>query len=163
MGNCKELLIYREGESKKESISSSFDMYESVYLGNTDEQNFVDYKDNVKITGFCSKLTCIIAFIICYYEDNVEYNNLDKIYDRFLKSCHYTWIKEWLLDEYCLHLELNKFKESGLFFRYNVFEELSLPFLYPDEFKQRLEEIVTSADITLEYICEDEYRECLYD
>ena len=81
MPYCKELLIYREGESKKESIFSSFDMYESVYLGNTDEQNFVDYKDNVKIMGFWSKLTCIIAFIICYYEDNVEYSNLDKIYD----------------------------------------------------------------------------------
>ena len=163
MSYCKELIIRREGEMKKEGISSSFDMYESVYLGNTDGQNFVGYKDNVKFSEFWSKLTCIIAFIICYYEDNVEYSNLDNLYGRFLKSCHYIWIKEWLLNEYCLYLELNPFRESGLYFRYNVFEELGLPFLYPDEFKERLEEIITSSDIVLEYICENDNRECLYD
>lgn len=163
MGYCKELLIRRDGECKKEGVSLSFDMYESVYLGNTEGQNFVDYKDNVTLSGFWNKLTCIIAFIACYYEDNIENCNLDNLYERFLKSCHYTWIKEWLLNEYCLHLELNKFKESGVYFRYNIFEELGLPFLYPEEFKEKLEEIVTSSDIVLEYVCEEDNKGCFYD
>ena len=72
----------------------------------------------------------------------------------FLKSCHYLWIKEWLLDNYCLHLDLNKFRESGMTLQLTVFEDLNLAFLYSDEFKERLEEIVTSRDIVIEYICE---------
>ena len=35
-----------------------------------------------------------------------------------------------------------------------VFEDLNLAFLYPEEFKERLEEIVTSTDIVIEYISE---------
>lgn len=157
------LNICREGEKKKEGVSPSLDMYETVRLGNTDGGVFVSYKNNVKITGFWNKLTCIIAFLICYYEENVEYNNFDILYEKFLKSCHYIWIKEWLLEEYCLHLELNKFRESGVDLEFTVFEDLNLAFLYPEEFKERLEEIVTSSDIALEYICDDNRKEGFYD
>lgn len=163
MSNRRELIIRKEGERKKESISPSFEMYQSVYLGNTDGKFFVDYGNNVKVSGFWNKLTCIIAGLICYYEDNVEFCNFDILYEKFLKSCHYLWVKEWLLDNYCLHLDLNRFRESGMVLQFTVFEDLNLAFLYPDEFKERLEEIVTSTDITLEYICENDNRGCLYD
>lgn len=150
----RELIIRREGESKKESISSSFEMYETVRLGLVDSTTFIKYENNVKIKGFWGKLTCVIAGLICYYEDNVEFYNFDILYEKFLKSCHYLWVKEWLLDNYCIHLDLNKFRESGMTLQLTVFEDLNLAFLYPEEFKERLEEIVTSTDIVIEYISE---------
>ena len=150
----RELIIRREGESKKESIYSSFEMYETVCLGNKTDTLFISCENNVKYKGFWDKLNCIIAGLICYYEDNVEFCNFDVLYEKFLKSCHYLWIKEWLLDNYCLHLDLNKFRESGMNLQLTVFEDLNLAFLYPEEFKERLEEIVTSTDIVIEYISE---------
>ncbi len=148
------LKVYRNGENKKEGISPSFEMYETVYLGEKNSGTFVAYKENEKITGFWDKLTCIVVGLISYYEDNVEFYNFDVLYDKFQKSCHYLWVKEWLLNDYCLNLELNKFRESGMALQYTVFEDLNLAFLYPEEFKERLEEIVTSSDIVIEYISE---------
>ena len=73
----------------------------------------------------------------------------------FLKSSHYLWICELLKEKYDIELSLTDFRQSGVYLEDDVFETLQLPLFYPNEFKERVDEILTNPDIVLEYYCEE--------
>ena len=125
---------------------------ESIVLGEKNSSCFINYTDSVKITGFRDKLECLIAFLICYYEDKIEYYDFDNLYPKFLKSCHFIWICELLKDKYNINLSLREFRDSGVQMEDDLFYELQLPMFYPDDFKSKIDEIITNPEYVLEYI-----------
>ena len=131
---------------------------EKISLGRVFDSDFLICSGSTRFSGFKDKLYCLMAFLICYYEDKVEYCNFEKLHEQFLKSCHYLWICELLKEKYGIELSLSDFKQSGVYLEDledNVFEALKLPLFYPNEFKERVDEILTNPDIVLEYYCEE--------
>ncbi len=127
---------------------------EPLYLGETDSSDFLLCAETTRYSGFKDKLHCLMAFLICYYEDKVEFWNNEILYEKFMQSCHYLWICELLKEKFDIELTLREFRYSGVTMEYDFFESMELPLFYPVEFKEKVENILTNPDIVLEYICE---------
>ena len=127
---------------------------ESILLGESGSSDFLMCSETTRYSGFRDKLTCLLAFLICYYEDKIEYWNNDVLYEKFLQSCHYLWICELLKEKYDIEISLRDFRYSGVSMEDDFFDTMQLPLFYPVEFKNRVDEILTNSDIILEYICE---------
>ena len=55
---------------------------EPLYLGETDSSDFLLCTETTRYSGFKDKLHCLMAFLICYYEDKVEfivYSRIDEV------------------------------------------------------------------------------------
>ena len=127
---------------------------EPLYLGEIDSSDFLLCTETTRYSGFKDKLYCLMAFLICHYEDKVEYWNNDILYEKFLQSCHYLWICELLKEKFDIELTLREFRYSGVSMEDDFFESMQLPLFYPVEFKEKVENILTNPDIVLEYVCE---------
>lgn len=127
---------------------------EPLYLGETDSSDFLLCTETTRYSGFKDKLHCLLAFLICYYEDKVEFWNNEILYEKFMQSCHYLWICELLKEKFDIELILREFRYSGVSMEDDFFESMELPLFYPVEFKENVENILTNSDIVLEYICE---------
>lgn len=127
---------------------------EPLYLGETDSSDFLLCTETTRYSGFKDKLHCLMAFLICYYEDKVEFWNNDILYEKFMQSCHYLWIWELLKEKFDIELILREFRYSGVSMEDDFFESMGLPLFYPVEFKEKVENILTNPDIVLEYTCE---------
>lgn len=128
---------------------------ESIILGEYLDSDFLKCYETAKFSGFRDKLHCLLAFLICYYEDKVEYWNNENLQEQFEKSCHYLWICELLKDKYDIEISLRDFNYSGVSMEDDFFENMQLPLFYPSDYKDRIEEILTNSDIVLEYTCEN--------
>lgn len=127
---------------------------EPLYLGETDSLDFLLCTETTRYSGFKDKLHCLMAFLICYYEDKIEYWNNDILYEKFMQSCHYLWICELLKEKFDIELTLREFRYSGVSMEDDFFESMGLPLFYPVEFKEKVENILTNPNIVLEYTCE---------
>ena len=127
---------------------------ESLCLGEVDSSDFLLCTETTRYSGFKDKLHCLMAFLICHYEDKVEYWNNDILYEKFMQSCHYLWICELLKEKFDIELTLREFRYSGVSMEDDFFESMGLPLFYPVEFKEKVENILTNPDIVLEYTCE---------
>lgn len=127
---------------------------EPLYLGETDSLDFLLCTETTRYSGFKDKLHCLMAFLICYYEDKIEFWNNDILYEKFMQSCHYLWICELLKEKFDIELTLREFRYSGVSMEDDFFESMELPLFYPVEFKEKVENILTNPDIVLEYTCE---------
>ena len=127
---------------------------ESILIGECETTDFLNCYDTTRFKGFRDKLHCLLAFLICYYEDKVEYWNNEKLQEQFEKSCHYLWICELLKEKFDIDLSLRDFSYSGVSTEIDVFESMQLPMFYPNDFKDRVEDILTNSDVILEYVCE---------
>ena len=63
-----------------------------------------------------------MAFLICYYEDKIEFWNNDILYEKFMQSCHYLWICELLKEKFDIELTLREFRYSGVSMEDDFFE-----------------------------------------
>ena len=50
---------------------------EPLYLGETDSSDFLLCTETTRYSGFKDKLHCLMAFLICYYEDKIEYYSFE--------------------------------------------------------------------------------------
>jgi len=125
-----------------------------IILGEYSGADFLDCSESTRYSGFMDKLHCFLAFLICYYEDKVEYWNSENLQEQFEKSCHYLWICELLKEKYDINLSLRDFRYSGVSMEDDLFGMLQLPIFYPSDYKERVDEILTNPDIILEYTCE---------
>ena len=157
--------VFETNSSSTHSLSiSNIAYYEKVediipkggplYLGEPDSSDFLLCTESTRYSGFKDKLHCLMAFLICYYEDKVEFWNNDILYEKFMQSCHYIWICELLKEKFDIELTLREFRYSGVTMEDDFFESMELPLFYPVEFKEKVENILTNSDIVLEYICE---------
>ena len=123
-------------------------------MGERDGSDFLNCTETTRYSGFRDKLHCLLAFLICYYEDKVEYWNSETLQLQFEKSCHYLWICELLKEKYDIKLSLREFRYSGVSMEDDFFESMQLPLFYPTDFKERVDTILSNSDIVLEYTCE---------
>ena len=127
---------------------------EPLYLGESDNSDFLNCYETTRFSGFRDKLHCLLAFLICHYEDKVEYWNSENLQSQFEKSCHYLWICELLKEKYNIDLSLREFRYSGVSMEDDFFESMQLPLFYPSDFKEKVDNILSNPDIVLEYVCE---------
>lgn len=137
-----------------ENFDERIHMGESILLGEIDNSDFLNCYETTRFSGFRDKLHCLLAFLICYYEDKVEYWNSENLQAQFEKSCHYLWICELLKEKYNINLSLREFRYSGVSMEDDFFESMQLPLFYPIDFKEKVDNILSNPDIVLEYVCE---------
>ena len=89
----------------------------------------------------------------------IYYRQKDNIHEYIVGE-----VNNWDEVEHCIIQALYK-KDDSYFLKIkgqeinlldeDIFEILQLPLFYPNEFKERVDEILTNPDIVLEYYCEE--------
>ena len=137
-----------------ENIDEVIHKGESILIGEEDNSDFLKCYETSRFSGFRDKLHCLLAFLICHYEDKIEYWNTENLQAQFEKSCHYLWICELLKEKYNIDLSLREFRYSGVSMEDDFFESMQLPLFYPSDFKEKVDNILSNPGIVLEYVCE---------